>query len=178
MLKPGAILIVIALAACGPSVDPDRKEIPTAEPISLWSVELLDGGAKPLKTSFICADAGLRKGFVRMLPEVNGQPCRMLDEPVSREDMFAARCRAGEDYFTVNSMIDGDRMQDFTVAAVFNTDDRVKARFERTLHYRRLGDCPAGWEAGDLAQPGDREVVNTLSNARRPLASEFVPPAG
>lgn len=168
-----AITGALALSACGRA--PESRNGAPEQP-SLWSVAMVDGGQAAPET-LICADAQLRNGFTRTLPQANGQTCRIVGTPVRQDDMFAARCRVGADLFKVNAMIKGDQNNDFTVDAAFVTEDRVEARFERSLHYRRLGPCPAGWAVGDSGQVGERQVTNTLSHATRQLASPLTAPA-
>ncbi|MGE5501944.1 MAG: hypothetical protein ACM3W4_08455 [Ignavibacteriales bacterium] len=174
MSRTAAIVVIagaLALAACGRAPQSGKGLAP--EQPALWSIASTDGGQPTL----ICADAQLRNGFTRTLPTANGQPCRITGEPVVQDDMFAARCRIGDDHFKVNAMIKGDRNSDFTVDASFVTEDRVEARFERSLHYRKLGACPEGWTVGDSGVVGERRVVNTLSHAERQLPAPVAAPA-
>lgn len=185
MLRARTLVLIssaLGLAACNPTSGPASgkmgppKRLPTREAPSLWSIETT--GAEVHKTILICADAQVRSSFSQSLPEANGQPCRLVGkQPVQKDELFATRCRIGDDLFTVQSVSTGNVDQDFTVDTVIQTDTRGTRRYEENLHFRKLAtSCPAGWAVGDSGAPGDRQLTNALSGAVTPLSEPIAAP--
>lgn len=126
------------------------------DPLELWSVE-----TSPAQAGWavirICTDSNLRKGFTRPLPAIGSQPCDPMENDAKVEgDRYAVRCTLNGRTFGVSSVTRGDRARDFTVdysvvdlAGFLAAPDRAGSQAQQTRRYRRLGACPAGWDAGD-----------------------------
>lgn len=173
-------LAICGLAAFATACDRGEKPAATAaqapatlaaEPTSLWLIEALEDG-KPVSELRICADRNVQASFVRPAPELNGKPCAMVNEPVETGDTYSVRCRIDDQLYRVGSAIDGDREKDFTVDMAVTRQDRKGPTFEQVRHYRRVGDCPPGWQIGDSAAPGAASIVNTLTGATRAAADK------
>jgi hypothetical protein len=166
ILFPAATLAALVVATT-PVAAPAVAERP-----KLWSIEVMDGD-KALSRVDICADSALQKGFTRPAPEVNGQSCDRLRAPIETADAYSLRCHVGDRYYRARAETTGDRARDFTVAMTVKRQDRKEPMYEQVRRYRLVGACPAGWRVGDSAAPGDKQLLDTISGARRPM-----PPAG
>lgn len=171
----------LALPASGQPNSPAEAGKPRAaswpEATALWSVATQDDQGKVTKTVLICADAAVHRSFSRPLPSPNGAPCVLIGSPVEDAVRFAARCKAGTRHFNIQAAKAGDPDKDFGVKLLVRSDAPGSVDLVQSLHYRRLGDCPTGWSAGDSATPGDRRVVNSLSGVSRVVSSPIRPPA-
>jgi hypothetical protein len=176
-------IAILGLGACNPTSGPASGKLkpparlPTPEAPALWSIET-QGAGQAHKIVEICADAQVRRSFSQSVPEANGKPCRLVGrQPVQKDELFATRCRIGDDLFTVHAVSTGDVDRDFVVDTTIETDTRGPLRFEQTLHFRKLSDrCPAGWAVGDSGSPGDQRLVNATSGAVRPLSTPIPAP--
>ncbi|MDR3510759.1 MAG: hypothetical protein P4L73_03940 [Caulobacteraceae bacterium] len=175
------ISAAIALAGCSQPTSPAGRGKPPVpskpEPPSLWSVQTQDDQGKVTKTALICADSAVRRSFARPLPSPNGKPCQLLAAPVDQGDRFAARCKTDGGHFDIQAARTGDPEKDLTVKLLIQTDVKGHEALSQTLRYRRLGDCPADWAAGDTAAPGALTATNSLSGAGHPLSSPAPSPA-
>ena len=170
----------IVLSACGEPTSPAGRGKPPVpskpEPPGLWSVESQDDQGKVTKTVLVCADTAVHRSFSRPMPSPNGQPCKLIDPPVVQGDRFAARCKAAGAHLDIQSVRTGDPDKDFVITVLVRGDVQQGQNLSQTLHYRRLGECPSGWAAGDSGSPGDRKLVNSLSGAARDLPSPITVP--
>jgi hypothetical protein len=175
-VRPGlaALSVAIAavtLAAAAPSDTP-----------RLWRAEVVDQAVTGHPV-FVCADKRARTGFTEALPDINGEACGLIDQPIRRKGAFIARCHTSFAIVATSSTVKGDMTRDFTVSTRISTRpaDVTKAepRTEsvQVRHYRDVGACPAGWSVGDAAAAGAVSVSNSLTNTTRPLATPFAPPA-
>lgn len=143
---------------------------PGAEQPALWSIEVMSG-EKAASRVDICADAAVRKSFVRPAPEVNGLPCLATKAPLENAASFSARCRADGQLYAVNSGTTGDLTRDFTVDMNVTREGAKQPTYAQVRRYRLVGACPAGWHIGDSAAPGDKDLLDTISGKRRPMPS-------
>ncbi|MGZ3273902.1 MAG: hypothetical protein ACXU82_11405 [Caulobacteraceae bacterium] len=167
LLALAAVGAVSALAGAAHA----RTPIQDPTPPTLWSMQTkaADGQSK---TIVICVDKAMKAGFQHSIPEVNGRPCVLRGRrPVLKGELFAARCRAGDELFQVHSVSSGDLTRDFTVDTTIETDARGGARFEQQIRYRKVSQtCPKDWRMGDSGAPGDTKLLNALTGAARKLA--------
>lgn len=172
ILVPTALVATLAvLAACQREVKVAATPAaapPAAEQPKLWSIEVMDGD-KAVSRVDICADSAVQKGFVRPAPEVNGQPCDQLRTPVETNDAYSIRCHVGDRYYRARADVSGDTARDFTVKMTAKRQDRKEPIYEQVRRYRLSGACPAGWRVGESAAPGDKQLLDTISGARRPM---------
>jgi len=170
----------VLLSACGEPTSPAGRGKPPVpskpEPPALWSVESQDEQGKVTKTVLVCADTSVHRSFSRPIPSPNGQPCKLIAPPIEQGDRFAARCKAGRAHLDIQSVRTGNPDQDFVITLMVRTDVKAGEELPQTLHYRRLGDCPSGWTAGDSGAPGDRKLVNSVAGTSRDLASPIKVP--
>lgn len=140
------------LAARQAKIDPPR----------LWLAESLGPTGAVTRTIDVCADRGLREGFVRAQPEVNGEPCLAISPTVTKPGLYALRCEAMGQSFAVTVTTQGDPQRDFQVRYALTSLEGGRGPFVQTIHYRVLGACPQGWDIGDQQRAG-RFVRNALS---------------
>jgi hypothetical protein len=174
----GGLALLALPALC--LVDAHAAPNPAA-PIQLWRVEAV--GAAKSRPIYLCTDQRMREGFVRPVPEINGQPCNVLEPPVVRPGVFVAWCQAGDTRAVASSGIHGDTSREFTVSTDISTRPsnsaliKPESQFTQTRHYRFVGDCPSGWAIGDSAAPGDTALVNSMNGGTTPLPKPFSPSA-
>lgn len=164
---------LLGLAACGPAHKASSEGPAAPSPTgatNLWRIEAINDG-KVVKTLDMCADAVVQSTFSRPAPEIGGQPCQVAPGAKTTDGSYAARCRLGGNNYVVSATQTGDLSRDFTVEMSVARQDKNGPTYEQTRRYVKLGACPAGWQAGDSAAPGDKQVVNTLApsgSARTP----------
>lgn len=142
---------MLALAACDkpkPATPATSRAVSQPPAASLWRIDVVEGG-KRLGASEICADETVRASFTRPAPEWRGQPCVRVGEAKTTGAAYFARCRFGQQIYTVSSSATGDPMHDLTVDMSVTAQDGKGASFEQTRRYQRLGACPAGLRIGD-----------------------------
>ena len=158
---------VLGLAACqreaatGTAVVP-RAAVARVTGPSLWTIEAVNDG-KVVRTVQICADDAVKSSFSRPTPEFKGQPCDRAPNASDVGGSYAARCRMDHQNYVVSATRRGDPDRDFTVDMSVARQDKSGPTFEQTRHYVRMGPCPAGWNVGDTAALGDRQVTNALT---------------
>jgi hypothetical protein len=121
-------------------------------PPDLWVAEMTDGRGMRRETSWICADEVVRGALTRAVPEINGAPCLLLGRPLDRADLFAGRCSALGQRFSVNVARDGDVSRDFRVRVSVRPLETQHPGAAGTIHYRKVGPCPPTWRNGDSAR--------------------------
>lgn len=186
---PASRLVILVgtaalLAACNPakhapSAPAAGSSAAPAQDRQLWTIQTLDQNDLVTRTVLICADQRIRESFARPMPSPNDQPCNLIGPAIVTPEVpgvtpgrFSARCRSPDGRFmNVQASTFGDRERDFTMrlliqAAVGGRQDLVQA-----LRFRQAGPCPPDWTIGDAAAPGDTQLVNSLSGARRPLSA-------
>lgn len=154
-----ATLVVATAPAAAPAVAAQPK---------LWSIEVMDGD-KAVSRVDICADSAVQQSFARPAPEVNGQPCERLRAPIETAEAYSLRCHVGDRYYRARADVTGDRARDFTVTMTVKRQDRKEPMYEQVRRYRLVGACPAGWRVGESAAPGDKQLLDSISGARRPM---------
>ncbi len=96
----------------------------------------------------------MQAAFVRTVPVADGKTCAFVRKPVVSAAGFSARCQMEGVEFTVHASARGDLARDFSVETVMVADTTPPRQFTPTLHFKRLGACPAGWRVGDSAVSG------------------------
>ena len=127
-----------------------------ANPPELWSAQALPerSDAPPVK---VCVDAALREGFKSLEPQVAGQPCTRADSGTRTANGVFYRCVSGGTDYAVSVAVTGDPAADFTTTSGMHPV-RGGADFSQTVHYRKLGLCPAGWAIGDATDRTGKRV--------------------
>lgn len=142
-------LLLLALAGCDADVERWRERQAAIDPPLLWQVQALQDGAV-VRTVTVCADSVLHAGFTQPLPVSGGQGCETLGEPVSTDGRRTLVCAIGRRRFEVESTVDGDTREAFTVAfSARPARSSPDGAYTQTLRYTRLGACPEGWRIGD-----------------------------
>jgi hypothetical protein len=167
-LRALAVLALLSLAACDIG-----QETPTqilarqqaVDPPQLWLVQVVGATGAVKGSVFVCADTSLRDSFGRARAEVNGQLCRDTTSPFVKPNGWSLSCVAGGRPFAVSTASIGDPQRDFRVdfalssLDIFNPGpDREHLTVRQSRHFRRFGECPAGWRVGDQARPGEHPV--------------------
>jgi hypothetical protein len=154
-LAPALAVAVGALnlAACdlAPGVTRLVSRQAQIDPPRLWLAEAVHPTGRVFGAVEVCADRALHEGFARADPEVNGQPCHAVSPIVSKPGLYAMRCEAVGQSFAVTVTSQGDLARDFKVRYALTPLESGRGPFVRTLRYRLLGSCPAGWRVGDEA---------------------------
>ena len=125
------------------------------DPMTLWRVEVLDA-AEPAPPVLVCADSVLHRGFQDARPNVAGQRCAVVGDPVINGSSRSLRCVSGGRRFAVVSSVTGDVSRDFTVR--MHATPVGGGAFVQTRNYRRLGGCPEGWRIGDHTDANGRRA--------------------
>lgn len=149
-------LTTIMLSGCEVRTDRWLERQAAVDPPELWRVEVVGGDAHPVQ---VCVDSLLRTGFTAPLPEVGGQPCVLIGEPVETEGGRIGRCTSGGQALLFSVKTDGEP-PDFTVALRVETLDRQAYAVTQTRRYTRLGPCPTGWNIGDNTDQEGRRRNN------------------
>ena len=146
---------LMATAGCEARTDRWTERQAAVDPPGLWRVEALGANAQPV---LICVDSFLRKGFAAPLPEVQGQPCVPLGEPVMTQEGQLRRCKIGAETLLLRTTTKGDANA-FTIALrVTVLGARTEASAVQTRRYTRLGPCPEGWKVGDTTDQKGRRT--------------------
>jgi hypothetical protein len=151
-----AALAALALGGCQSGPDSEarvRAQQTAIDPPRLWSASVI-GGAAPA-TVMICADSGVRDGFSRTIADVNGDIC-LADDVRSTANSYVTHCSAGGRRYAVSLLTEGDRTRDFKATFTLHTLEAPVVSVWQTRRYRQVGACPAGWNIGDQARPGER----------------------
>lgn len=153
---PLAALSTVMLAGCEVQTDRWLARQAAIDPPELWRVEVVASTAHPVT---VCVDSLLRKGFTSPLPEVGGQPCILIGEPVEAEDGRIGRCTSDSQPLLFSVKTEGEP-SDFTVVLNVQTLDRQAYAVTQTRRYTRLGPCPPGWIIGDNTDQEGRKRNN------------------
>ena len=125
------------------------------DPLTLWRVEVVDA-AEPAPAVLVCADSVLHRGFQDARPNLGGERCAVVGDPVVQGASRSLRCVSGGQRFAVVSSVTGDVSSDFTVR--MHAAPAGGRSFVQTRKYRRLGGCPEGWRIGDHTDAKGRRV--------------------
>lgn len=165
-LWPLAILALFALAACNIGQETQTEILArqqTLDPPQLWLVQVVGDRGAVQGSVFVCADTALRDSFGRARAEVNGRPCRDTTSLVIKPNGWSLSCEVGDRPFAVSTAAIGDPQQDFRLDFALTSLDyftpalnREPLTVRQSRHFRRFGECPAGWRIGDHAKPGRR----------------------
>lgn len=155
-LAPPLALTTALLAGCEVRTDRWLERQAAVDPPELWRVEVVGSDARPVE---ICVDSLLRTGFTSPLPEVGGQPCVLIGEPVETGGGRIGRCRSGGQALLFSVKTEGGP-SDFTVALNIQTLDHRAYEVAQTRRYTRLGPCPPGWIIGDNTDQAGRKRNN------------------
>lgn len=155
--------LLLALAAC------DRKSenagTPTHfTPPSLWRVEVVEDSGGQTGAVQVCANPELIRSFTRVEPSVNGQPCETFGK-VAKDtaDEHVERCEAGGLRYGLYVTTKRLSVDDFTVRFALQPLQAAGGKVVQARRYQRLGDCPAGWKAGDQGKPGGSPASSLLA---------------
>jgi hypothetical protein len=159
-----AILALLGLAACGIGQETQTQILarqPAIDPPQLWLVQVVGDKGAVQGSVFVCADTTLRDSFARARAEVNGRLCRDITSPFVKPNGWSLRCVAGGRTFTMSTATVGDPQRDFRLDFALTSmdyfipaQDRDPLTVRQSRHFRRFGQCPAGWQIGDQARPG------------------------
>ncbi len=144
------------LAGCEVRTDRWLERQAAVDPPELWRVEVVGSDARPVH---LCVDTLLRKGFTTPLPEVGGQPCILIGEPVEADGGRIGRCSSAGQPLLFSVKTEGDPLN-FTVALNVQTLGRQSHAVTQTRRYTRLGPCPKGWNIGDNTDQQGRRRNN------------------
>ena len=160
-----APLLLLALSACeAPDVQARLEARQAAyDPPQLWRVQALGDGGAVTGEILVCTDSSMRAGFNRADAEtMDGRPCRPRRDPVERPGLYANRCELDGHPFGMTVNRTGDPDRDFTVAVALRALYGAGAASRQIRHFQKVGACPAGWEIGHQAHPGQARGVNAL----------------
>ncbi|WP_428151131.1 hypothetical protein [Brevundimonas sp.] len=150
------VLTTALLTGCEVRTDRWLERQAEVDPPELWQVEVIGAEARPVQ---ICVDTLLREGFGSPLPEVGGQPCVLIGEPVEHEGGRIGRCASAGRPLLFSVKKEG-APEDFSVTLNVQTLDRRASEVTQTRRYRRLGLCPPGWTIGDNTDQEGRRRNN------------------
>jgi hypothetical protein len=153
----GVAALLVALVAgpledAGPSTARIQARLMAVDPPQLWRAEALSPSGAVLAATYVCADTPLASTFVRGLPEINGEPCRVSGPVVLKPKLFAARCEAFGRRFAVSAATVGDLTRDFRMDFALAALEAPGTTARQIVRYTRLGTCPSGWTIGEQAR--------------------------
>lgn len=144
----------LALMACDGADQTTRAEAQwrtrqaAIDPPQLWSVQVV-GEAHNGWPVLICADSELRSGFTSVIPAHGALHCAREVATTPTRPTASYRCTLNGAEYAVSSRMSGDRARDFeTDSTILRIEDGASV-YARTLRFRQLGACPAGWNVGD-----------------------------
>lgn len=148
-IAAGAFFIhAAAVGAAGPRLSDVLSRQAAVDPPQLWRAAVLDPGGGVRGSVEVCADQTVRSGFTHPLPQINGEMCLQMGKAVDRPGLYATRCIAHGQRFSVNTGWTGDLTRDFTVTFATRPLQMEDPGAVQVTRYRRLGACPAGWRIG------------------------------
>lgn len=133
-----------------------EAEAARKNPPQLWSAAV-EGQADAGRPVLVCADAAIRDGFRSIVPTVSGQMCTHGGEAIPTANGSRYTCRVNDATYAVSTGLVGDVKTDFTASSSVHPVAGGGADITRSLHFKRVGPCPAGWKVGDTTnQKGER----------------------
>ena len=109
----------------------------------------------------ICADREVRSGFTSVIPASGPVHCAREVATTPQAPSSTYRCLLSGTEYAVSSIVSGDRGRDFqTDSTIVRTDGAPV--YARTLRFRRLGDCPAGWNVGDTTNQAGEHLSGAV----------------
>lgn len=154
------LALLAALTACDQAPAPSTA-IP---PPSFWRVEIVEDSGGQTGAVEVCANPEIFAAFSRAEPSIAGQPCKPYGKPATDTPTdYAGRCEANGQRYGLYVSTQGDRASDFTVRFALQPLQTDIGTVVQARRYRRLGDCPAGWKAGDQAKVGGGPASNLLA---------------
>lgn len=151
----------ILLGGCGEMGEAQiarlKAEALRNDPSGLWSIAV-EGEVRPGRPVLICADRQVASGFFSIVPAAGGQECRRDPGQMKSTGVgMRYRCRLNKVDYAVSSVTSGDPVRDFVVSSSAYPILDPGPAYVRSLRFRRMGACPAGWKVGDATnQRGER----------------------
>ncbi len=147
-----ALTASVMLAACNYEDETRRFEAMNADyarhhPPSLWSIAVVgerDNGRPVL----ICASERMILGFTTIEPFAGGRECQHTTDTLKTETGSRFKCRINAVEYAVSSAVSGDLNREFQVASSAYPVLDPGPQYARTLRFRHIGACPAGWGEG------------------------------
>lgn len=153
--------LTLFLAACGKGED--RAPATAIPPPSLWRVEIVEDSGGQSGAVEVCANPELISSFTRVEPSIGGQPCEPYGKPaIDTAAEHSGRCQAGDQRFGLYTSVKGDPASDFTVRFALQPLTTDVGKVVQARRYHRIGDCPAGWTAGEQRKIGAASGSNLL----------------
>lgn len=133
-------------------------------PPSLWRVEVVEDSGGRTGVVQVCANPELISSFTRVAPRVNGQPCETYGK-VAKDtaDEHIERCQAGGVRYGLYVTRTRKSADDLTIRFALQPLQAAGGKVVQARRYQRVGDCPAGWTAGDQGKPGGAPSSNLLA---------------
>lgn len=151
--------LLIGLTAC------DQTQAPSTAipPPSFWRVEIVEDSGGQTGVVEVCANSELISSFTRVEPSIGGQPCEPYGKPATdTATEHVGRCQANGQRFGLYTSVKGDPASDFTVRFALQPLQADIGKVVQARRYRRIGDCPAGWTAGEQRKAGAASGSNLL----------------
>lgn len=147
--------LLLALAGCQQKAEQPAQDPRHFAPPALWRVEVVEDSGGQTGIVQICANPELISAFTRVEPNVNGQPCETYGKVIKDSaDEHIERCEAGGLRYGLYVTTTRKSADDFTVRFALQPLQAAGGKVVQARRYQRLGDCPAGWKAGDQGKPG------------------------
>jgi len=155
--------LMLALTGCKQKTGPVEASQPFAPP-SLWRVEVVEDSGGQTGVVQVCANPELISAFTRVEPRVNGLPCETYGK-VAKDtaDEHIERCQAGDLRYGLYVTRTRRSADDFTVRFALQPLQAAGGKVAQARRYQRIGDCPAGWKAGDQGKPDGAPASNLLA---------------
>ena len=174
-MRPTTAALALALSAAalalGACDDGQRAEQAAArwraqqarvDPPQLWSAQTV-GEAHGGRPVLICADSVLRAGFGSVIPSSGEVLCaRDTAGAAASAPPAVYRCSLGGVKYAVATATTGDLARDFEARSSITRRDGVTV-YARTLRFRRVGACPAGWNVGDTTNQKGEHVSGAVA---------------
>jgi hypothetical protein len=161
MRRLAAMGLVLTLGGCEREV---AKTPAHFTPPALWRVEVVEDSGGQTGAIQVCANPELISSFTRVEPSVNGQPCQTYGK-VAKDtpDEHIERCEVGGRRYGLYVTTQRRRADDFTVRFALQPLESPDGKVVQARRYQRMGDCPAGWKAGDQGKPGGPPTSSLLA---------------
>lgn len=153
--------LLLVLGGCDQAKQADTSKPFT--PPSLWRVEVVEDSGGHTGVVEVCANPELISSFTRVEPNVNGQPCETYGKVAKDSaDEHVERCQAGGLRYGLYVTTTRKSADDFTVRFALQPLQAAGGKVVQARRYQRIGECPAGWKAGDQGKPAGAPGSNLL----------------